>query len=98
MEQTHLRRPAALWLAVTLLFGLAGTFVGLMPTVFAWALFREGELSFAQAMVRMVPYASLLLCPLLAWWMFLRRQYGLAIIIASPPILLWLIAMIIAQF
>lgn len=94
MENAHLRKPAALWLAVTTLFGLAGTVVGLVPTVLAWALFRAGELPLWSAMGVMIPYASLMFCPLIAWWLLLKRSYALALIVATPPILMWALMII----
>lgn len=98
MADAHLRRPAAFWLAVTTLFGLAGTFVGILPVVATLNAARAGTLSPLMAVATMFIYCSLLLCPLAAWWMLLRRQYKLALIIASPPILLWVISLVIAQF
>lgn len=95
MSEAHLRKPASLWLAVTTLFGLAGTVVGLMPVILVWNGFHTGSVSLGTALLTMVPYCSLMLCPLVAWWMLLRRQYKLALIIASPPIVMWVIATII---
>ena len=97
MSDAHLRKPAALWLAVTTLFGLAGTVVGLLPVVLTWAAFREGQIGFGTAFLTMVPYCSLMLCPLAAWWLLLRRKYGLALIVATPPILMWAISLIISR-
>lgn len=94
MSEAHLRRPAALWLAVTTLFGLAGTVVGLLPVVVKWAAFRAGDTSFASALLTMVPYCSLMVCPLVAWWLLLRGRYKLSLIVASPPILMWLVIII----
>lgn len=98
MSEAHLRRPASLWLAVTTLFGLAGTFVGILPVVATLNAARSGTVSPALAAATMLIYCSLLLCPLTAWWMLLRRQYKLAMIIASPPILLWVVSLIMGQF
>lgn len=78
-----------MWLAVTTLFGLAGTFVGLLPVILVWGGFRAGTVPLSTALLTMVPYCSLMLCPLIAWWMLMRRQYKLALIIASPPIVMW---------
>ena len=97
MSEAKLRKPAALWLAVTTLFGLAGTFVGILPVVATLNGARAGQVGVGLAIATMLVYCSLLLCPLSAWWMLLRRQYRLAIIIASPPILLWVISLIRAQ-
>lgn len=97
MSDAHLRKPAALWLAVTTLFGLAGTVVGLLPVVGAWAGFRQGEVGLMAVVVTMVPYCALMLCPLAAWWLLLRRRYGLAMIVATPPILMWSIGLIVSR-
>ncbi|MGI4817029.1 MAG: hypothetical protein ACRYFE_00745 [Janthinobacterium lividum] len=97
MTNAKLRRPAALWLAVTTLFGLAGTFVGLMPVVLTWAAYREGAVGLGIALQTMIPYCALMICPLVAWWLLLRRQYGLAIIVASPPILMWIGSVALSQ-
>jgi len=45
----------------------------------------------------MIPYCALMICPLVAWWLLLRRQYGLAIIVASPPILMWIVSVALSQ-
>lgn len=95
MSEAHLRKPASMWLAVTTLFGLAGTVVGLLPVVLVWSAAREGTQPFTTALLTMVPFCSLLICPLIAWWLLLRQQYKLALIIASPPIVMWAISMII---
>lgn len=97
MSDAHLRKPAALWLAVTTLFGLAGTVVGLLAVVGAWAGFRQGEVGIMAVVVTMVPYCALMLCPLAAWWLLLRRRYGLAMIVATPPILMWSIGLIVSR-
>ena len=97
MNNAQLRRPAALWLAVTTLFGLAGTVVGLLPVVLTWGLFREGQIGFATAMGTMVPYCSLMVCPLIAWWLLLRRHYLASLIVATPPILMWAISIIVQK-
>ena len=90
MSEAHLRKPASMWLAVTTLFGLAGTVVGLLPVILVWSGFRSGSVSLGTALLTMVPYCSLMICPLVAWWMLMRRQYKLALIIASPPIVMWI--------
>lgn len=95
MSEAHLRKPASMWLAVTTLFGLAGTVVGLLPVVLVWSAARAGTVPFTTAMLTMVPYCSLLICPLIAWWLLLRQKYKLALIVASPPIIMWLISMVI---
>ena len=94
MSEANLRKPASLWLAITTLFGLAGTFIGILPVVMTLNAARSGTVGLGLAVGTMVIYCSLLLCPLTAWWMLLRRRYGLAIIIASPPILLWFMNLI----
>ncbi|MHC3126668.1 hypothetical protein OB03_04880 [Brevundimonas sp. GN22] len=96
MNEAQLRRPAALWLAVTTLFGLAGTVVGLLPVVLTWGLFRDGQVGLGTALGTMIPYVMLMVCPLVAWWLLLRRRYLSSIIVATPPILMWAIS-IIAQ-
>lgn len=95
MSEAHLRKPASMWLAVTTLFGLAGTVVGLLPVILVWSGFRSGSVSLGTALLTMVPYCSLMICPLVAWWMLMRRQYKLALIIASPPIVMWTVSMVI---
>lgn len=95
MSEAHLRKPASMWLAVTTLFGLAGTVAGLLPVVLVWSGVREGTVSFGTALLTMVPYCSLMICPIVAWWMLLRQRYKLALIIASPPILIWAVSMLI---
>lgn len=97
MSDAHLRRPAALWLAVTTLFGLAGTVVGLFPVIVTMSAFRAGHGSFLAVILTMVPYCALMLCPLAAWWMLLKRKYTLALIIATPPILMWAISLILSR-
>ncbi|WP_292053786.1 MULTISPECIES: hypothetical protein [unclassified Brevundimonas] len=97
MSQANLRKPAALWLAVTTLFGLAGTIVGLLPAVLIWGAFREGQVSLLTAMLTMIPYCSLMVCPLIAWWLLLRRRYALSLIVATPPILMWAISLILSR-
>lgn len=94
MNEAKLRRPASLWLAITTLFGLAGTVVGLVPVVLVWGLFREGQVGLGTALGTMIPYCSLMICPLVAWWFLLRRRYALSLIIATPPILMWAISLI----
>ena len=95
MSEAHLRKPASMWLAVTTLFGLAGTVVGLLPVILVWSGFRSGSVPLGTALLTMVPYCSLMICPLVAWWMLMRRQYKLALIIASPPIVMWTVSMVI---
>lgn len=95
MSEAHLRKPASMWLAVTTLFGLAGTVAGLLPVIMAWSGVRSGSVSFGTALLTMVPYCSLMVCPIIAWWMLLRQRYKLALIIASPPIVIWLLSMLI---
>ncbi|WP_297801364.1 hypothetical protein [uncultured Brevundimonas sp.] len=97
MTQEQLRRPAAMWLAVTTLFGLAGTVVGLLPVVLTWGLFREGQIGLAQVMGTMIPYVSLMICPLVAWWLLLRRHYLASLVVATPPILMWCISIIVQK-
>lgn len=97
MSEANLRKPAALWLAVTTLFGLAGTFIGILPVVATLNAARAGTVSPVLGIATMLIYCSLLLCPLAAWWMLLRQKYKLALIIASPPILLWVISLIVGQ-
>lgn len=97
MSEANLRKPASLWLAITTLFGLAGTFIGILPVVMTLNGARAGAVGWPLAIATMAIYCSLLLCPLTAWWMLLRRQYRLAIIIASPPILLWVVSLIVGQ-
>jgi hypothetical protein len=94
MSEANLRKPASLWLAITTLFGLAGTFIGILPVVATLNAARAGTVGPGLAIATMAIYCSLLLCPLTAWWMLLRRQYRLALIIASPPILIWLTILI----
>ena len=95
MSEAHLRKPASLWLAVTTIFGLLGTVAGLFPVIYIWSQFRAGDESLLRALMTMLVYSSLMLCPIIAWWMLLRRQYKLSLIIASPPILIWVISTII---
>ncbi len=95
MSEAHLRKPASMWLAVTTLFGLLGTVAGLLPVILVWSGARSGTVPIGTALMTMVPYCSLMICPIIAWWMLLRQRYKLALIIASPPIAIWAISTLI---
>ena len=89
------RDPALVILAFTTLFGLFGTLVASLAALFAWGELEGGE-GRASALAFVILYASLLTCPLLGWAAFALRRYRVAMMIASPPLLLAIIAVVVA--
>ncbi|WP_425982904.1 hypothetical protein [Brevundimonas sp. TWP1-2-1b1] len=88
------RNPALVILAVATLFGLFGTYVASLAVLFALDDFEKGE-RFGSALAFMIFYVSLLVCPLTGWAIFVFRRYRVAIMIASPPLLLVIISAVV---
>lgn len=89
------RNPALVILAVATLFGLFGTWVASLAVLFALDELEKGE-EFGSALAFVIFYVSLLACPLTGWATFVFRRYRVAIMIASPPLLLAIISVLVA--
>lgn len=89
------RNPALVILAVATLFGLFGTWVASLAVLFALDDLEKSE-GFGSALAFVIFYVSLLGCPLTGWATFAFRRYRVAIMIASPPLLLAIISVVAA--
>lgn len=87
------RGPALLVLAIASLFGLYGTWVASLAVLFAVSDFEAGRRA---ALGFIIFYGSFLTCPLIGWAAFAVRRYRVAMMIASPPLLLAIIAVAMA--
>ena len=88
------RKPALVILAVATLFGLFGTWVASLAVFFALDDLEKDE-RFGSALAFAIFYVSLLACPLTGWATFIFRRYRVAIMIASPPLLLVIISAVV---
>ena len=73
------------------MFGLFGIYVASLAVLFALDDLGKGE-RFGSAIVFVIFYVLLLVCPLAGWVTFIFRRYRVAIMIASPPLLLVIIS------
>ena len=83
------RGPALLVLAAATLLGLYGTWVASLGVLFAVSDFEEGRRA---GLGFIIFYGALLICPLTGWAAFAVRRYRIAVMIASPPLLLTIIS------
>ncbi|WP_292044884.1 MULTISPECIES: hypothetical protein [unclassified Brevundimonas] len=90
-SRDYWRNPALVILAVATLFGLFGIYVASLAVLFALDDLEKGE-RFGSSLVFAFFYVLLLVCPLAGWVTFIFRRYRVAIMIASPPLLLVIIS------
>ena len=83
------RGAAVLWLVVTTVFGLLGTWIGLVAATHTVAEIGAGRGGLTDGLT-LAFHLGLLLCPLGGWAMLWLRRYRLAMIVAAPPLLAWL--------
>ena len=95
-KTANIRGTAAVWLSVASAFGVLGTWIGMLAAAVSVGDIRAGRGDLSDGLT-LAFYVALMACPLGGWAAFWFRRYRLAMLVASPPILLGFASTVIAQ-